>query len=122
MLTFKEFFNEDKVNYNHHNQSWQVRGDEDHHPFKHEQKHVILKNVEHHVDHDAHADGKKLYAYLKGHHTKDVPTHKTHTQRPVKFQKDNIHTPFVHSDDNSPMHKADYVEFKGSSVTAHYKK
>lgn len=121
MLKFNEFINEEKVNYNHHTQSWQLRGDEDHHPFKGEHKHIILKDVEHHVDHDAHDAGKKLYAYLKGNRTKDVPTSKTHKQRPIKFQKDNVHTPFAHSDDNSPMHKADYVEFNGTSATAHYK-
>ena len=122
MKTFKQFINEDKVNYNHHNQAWQIRGDEEHHPFKDERKHVILKDVKPHVDHDAHESGKRVYAYLKGNHTKDAPTHKTHTQRTVKFQKDNTHAPYVHSDDNSPVHKADYVEFNGSSVTAHYKK
>jgi hypothetical protein len=122
MKTFKQFFIEDVVNYNHHNQAWQVRGDSEHYPFKGEHKHVIMKDVEPHVDYDAHESGKRLYAYLKGNHTKDVPTSATHKQRPIKFQKDNIDHPFVHTDDNSPVKKAHYVEFKGNSVIAHYKK
>ena len=66
MLSFNEYLTdltEEKVNYNHHNQSWQVRGDESHHPLKDHKKHLILKDVKPHIDHEAHDSGKKVYAF-----------------------------------------------------------
>ena len=122
MLTFAEFLNEDKVNYNPHTQAWQVRGDSDNHPFKHEQKQVMLKNAAPYIDHDAHESGKMLHAFIKGYHTKDRPTSSTHTQRHIKFEKSDVHPGFVHVDDNSPVRKADYIEFNNKHAIAHYKK
>lgn len=122
MLSFFEFLNEDKVNYNHHNQSWQVRSDDAHHSFKHETKNIILKNAKPHIDHEAQESGKKLHAFIQGNHTKDQPTSKTHNQRHIKFKKSELHSGFVHADDNSPVHHADYVEFNNNHAIAHYKK
>ena len=120
MKSFKGYVKEEKVNYNHFTKEWQVRGDEPHHPFKYQQGRIILKGVKPNVDADAYEGKKSLYAYLQGTPTKDLPAN--HRQRLVKFQKDNPEVPFVHADDNTPVTHADYVEFHGNRVIAHYKK
>jgi hypothetical protein len=71
------------------------------------------------VDHDAHEAGKRVYAYMHGTPARSVPA--GHTKRPIKFQPGNTEHPFVHKDDNTPVKHADYVEFHGREVHAHYK-
>lgn len=110
---------EEKINYNHFTKEWQVRGDEDHHPFKYQQSRVVLQGAKPYVDQGAHEGGKKLYAYLQGKVAKDIP--KGHIRRGLTFQPGNLDHPFVHSDDGSPVTHADYVEFTGKNVVAHYK-
>ena len=123
MLPFKTFLiREEKINYNHTNQQWQVRGDDEHHTFKSEHPKVVIKHAEPHVDHDAHESGKKVYAYLKGKVVDKHPDLSKHHARTVKFNRGNIDHPFSHEDDNSPVNKADYVVFHKNKVTAYYKK
>jgi len=119
MKTFRQF-SEDMVNYNHTNQHWQLRHDSEGHGLKGEHPHVILKGARPHVDHDAHEAGKRVYAYMHGTPAKSVPA--GHNKRPIKFQPGNAEHPFVHKDDNTPVKHADYVEFHGREVHAHYKK
>lgn len=113
---------EEKVNYNNHTVAWQVRGDDDKHTFKDERERVVLHNVKPHVDHDAHAAGKKVYAYLKGKISHDEPDEKEHTSHPVKFNPGNTQHPFVHATTGEPLHHADYVVFHKKQVTAFHKK
>ena len=111
---------EDMVNYNHTNQHWQRRHDSEGHAFKDEHPHLIIKDAKPYVDHDAHEAGKRVQVYMHGTPTKSVPA--GHVKRAIKFNPGNTEHPFVHRDDNSPVTKAHYVEFKGREVHAHYKK
>lgn len=120
MKTFKQFINEELVNYNHTTSSWQVRHDKTK-IMKYEHPSVFMKHVSPHVDYDAHEDGKRVYAYLQGTESKK-PNLTNHTKREVKFNRGSLDKPFVHADDNSKVEKADYVEFKGNKVHAYYKK
>ena len=120
MKRFKSFLDEAKVNYNHHTKEWQVRGDDPKHSFKYQQNKVVLKDVKHHVDTEAKESGKKIHTFLQGTPVKEVP--KGHTERKIHFNRGSSDHPFVHSDDNSPVHHANYVSFHGNSITAHYKK
>jgi hypothetical protein len=119
MMTFRQML-EDMVNYNHTNQHWQVRHDSPGHVFKGEHPHVILKNAKPHVDHDAHEEGKRVYAYMHGTPTKETPQNTI--KRAIKFNPGNTEHPFVHKDDGTPVKHAHYVEFHGREVHAHYKK
>jgi hypothetical protein len=119
MKSFLEFIDEDKINYNHTNQHWQVRDDKDQH-FKYERPHVIIKQAQPHVDHDAHEAGKRVHVFMKGDKADHVPT--GHHKREIKFNRGNLDHPFIHADDSSPVHHADYVEFHHNKVYAHYKK
>jgi hypothetical protein len=117
MMSFLEFA-EEMVNYNHTNQHWQVRSNA--HIFKGEHPHVILKDAKPYVDHDAHEEGKRVYAYMHGTPTKESP--KNTIKRAIKFNPGNTEHPFVHKDDGTPVKHAHYVEFHGREVHAHYKK
>lgn len=123
MLSFANFckLNEEKINYNHTNQHWQVRGDDDKHTFKHEQEKVIIKNAAPYVDHDAHEAGKRVYAYMQGSVQRNEPDLSNHTAHPIHFQRDNVEHPFVHTHDGSPVRHADYVVFHKNKATAYYK-
>lgn len=118
MKTLKEFIIEDKVNYNHFKQNWQVRDDEDLH-FKYDTKHIILKKAEPYIDDEAHYGGSKLYVYMKGDKVSSIPN--SYTKREIKFNRGNIDHPFLHSDDNTAFKKSDYVEFNSNKVYAYYK-
>jgi len=111
---------EDMVNYNHTNQHWQQRHDTEGHAFKGEHPHLIIKGARPHVDYDALEAGKRLHVYMHGTPTKAIP--RGHVRREIKFNPGNTDHPFVHKDDNTPVKHADYVEFKGREVHAHYKK
>lgn len=123
MLTFTQFicFSEEKINYNHTNQHWQVRGDDTHHSFKHELSKVILKDAKPYVDHDAHESGKRVYAYLQGNVVKKTPDLSAHRELSVKFNRGDLESPFIHAHDNSPVRKADYVVFDKNKIRAYYK-
>lgn len=110
---------EDMVNYNFVNQAWQVRNDNQ--AFKYEDKKVVLRNAKPHVDHEAHHQGKKVYAYIKG-DIERKPDLSKHEKREVRFNKGSLDKPFIHTDDSSKMHHADYVEFHGNKVHAYYKR
>jgi hypothetical protein len=118
MKTFLKL-REEMVNYNHTNQHWQIRNDTVGHTFKNEQSHVILKDAKPHVDHEAHEAGKKVHTFMHGTPVTLVP--KDHTKREIKFNAGNTDQPFIHKDDSSPVIRANYVEFKGRQVYAHYK-
>ncbi len=119
MKSFSAFVQEDMVNYNHTNQQWQLRHDDKGHGFKSEHSRVILKDAVPHVDHDAHEAGKRVYAYMHGTPVKSIP--EKHKKREIKFNPNNIDHPFIHKDDHSPVTHANYVEFDGRNVYAHYK-
>lgn len=123
MKTLKELMLmlEAKTNYNNHTKHWQVRGDDDKHTFKHEKPKVILKDAKPHVDHDAHDEGKKVFAYMKGHEVHHEPDLSKHTSHPVKFQRNSVH-PFVHGHTGAPFHGADYVVHDEHGTTAYHKK
>ena len=116
MYTFKQFA-EDVINYNHHSTSWQVR-DNDTKRMKYDNPHVIIKSAKPHIDYDAHEEGKRVYAYMKGDVVKSADL-SNHTKREIKFNKGSLDKPFVHADDNSKVEKADYVEFKSNKVHAY---
>jgi hypothetical protein len=118
MKTFLKL-REEMVNYNHTNQHWQIRHNAVGHTFKKEQSHVILKDAKPHVDHEARDEGKKVHTYMNGTPVASIP--KGHTKREIKFNAGNTEHPFIHKDDNSPVTRANYVEFKGRQVYAHYK-
>jgi hypothetical protein len=121
MIKFRQFV-EDKVNFNAARTTWQIRGDAEHHPLKREKSRVVMKDVEPHVDYEAHAEGKQVYAYLKGdpvHHEPDLSSHEAH---PVAFKRGDPDHPFVHTSNQKPLKKADYVVFDGKKTTAYYKK
>ena len=122
MKTFKSF-NEEKINYNHMKQHWQIRGDESGHPLKSERERVVLQGAKPHVDHDAHLEGKKLYAYMHGSVVRGQEPNLTHhTSHPVKFIRGDTHTPFVHAHTGEPFHGSDYMVFHKNQITAYHKK
>lgn len=122
MLSFKQYLNEEKINYNHHTQHWQVRGDDSNHTFKDEREKVILKNPRSYVDHDAHEQGKKVYAYMHGEVVKHEPDLSRHRPHPVKFVRGDTQHPFVHAKTNKPLKSPEYVVFHKNTVTAYHKK
>lgn len=114
-------FVEDKINYNFLNQHWQIRSDDPTHRFKTEQPRVVVKDAVPYVDYDAHDAGKKIYAYIQGDVVRGTPNTRGYQARPIKFVRDNTHTPFVHTDDGSRFERADYVVFDGRQIMAYYK-
>ena len=127
MLSFKRFIeqiDEEKLNYNHNNQHWQVRGDDEKHSFRGEKERVVLKNPSPYVDHEAHADGKRVYAYMQGEvvHKEHEPDLSNHHSHPVKFVRGDTEHPFVHAETGKPFKQADYMVFHKNQVTAYHKK
>lgn len=125
MISFKQFnslLDEEKLNYNHTNQHWQVRSDDESHTFRHERERVILKNPKPHIDHDAHEAGKRVYAYMQGDIMRDEPDLSKHKSHPVKFVPGDTDHPFVHAHTGKPFKAPDYMVFHKNAVTAFHKK
>ena len=122
MKTFKSF-TEEKINYNYVKQHWQIRGNESSHPLKTERERVVIQHAKPYVDHDAHLEGKPVYAYMHGNVVRNnEPDLTNYTSHPVKFVKGDIKTPFVHSHTGQPFHGSDYMVFHKNQITAYHKK
>ena len=113
-MSFKQYINEDMVNYHHYTKQWQVRDNTGR--YKHQTDHVIIKNPSHHIDYDRKEAGNKLHTYMTGDIVKKLPA----GLKSRKIEYSSGDHPFIHSDDKTPVTKAKYVSMSGNQIHAHY--
>lgn len=89
-----------------------------------EPTYLILQDAESFVDRYAFENGAKSresrlpWAFIRGTLVKEALENTI--KRKIKFKFDDFKYPFAHTDDDTSLDRAAYVEFNGTEIYAHY--
>lgn len=109
--------NELLINRNTTVHKWQLRNDKNFGLID-EVPSVVLKNVNVAIDHDAYDENRRVFAYLQGDKTNEVP--QDLEPFPIGYQR-NGHHPFIDKSTGEPIETVDYVSFDEQGKVTGYK-